>query len=359
MTAGRRPTVGETGEAALLRRIARIIGPPPSGVLGPGDDAALVTPGRGPLLLTTDAMVEGTHFHRAWFRPEELGAKALAANLSDAAAMGGRPTYALVSVILPAETGVEAVIRMMRGMTRAARRAGVALVGGNVARGEPLSVTVALAGDFPRGRPVRRPGARPGDAIYVTGQPGLAYLGLRLLLAGGPEPGRREPDPWDSASRREPGWRAALRRRGPWPARALRRFLTPEPRLAASAALRPFRPSAMIDVSDGLDQDLHHLAETGVRLVVEDRALPVPAGFAALAGSLGLDPRAAAYHGGEDYELLFTLPPAAARRLGAASRLGSTPVRRIGRVERGRPGVWRESDAGLTRATGNGFRHFG
>jgi thiamine-monophosphate kinase len=362
-------TVAEIGEAGLLRRLARQIGPPPAGVLGPGDDAALVPRGRGPCLLTTDVMVEGTHFQRAWFRPEELGMKSLAANLSDAAAMGGRPRHALISLILPAETRVDAVLRIYRGLARVARRAGVTLVGGNVARGKPLSVTVALTGDFPDGKPLRRAGARPGDRIYVTGQPGLAYLGLRLLLPEasekrrtgrrGARPGAPDAgDPWAPPPRREPAWRAALRKRGAWEARAIRRFLTPEARLDAARALRAYRPTAMIDVSDGLDLDLNHVAETGARLVVEEDALPIPPGFAALAEALELDPVVAALHGGEDYELLFTLAPGAAKRLGARARIGRTAVHRIGRVEAGRPGAWREGRSGATRLAGGGFRHF-
>jgi len=361
-------TVARVGEEGLLRRLARLIGPPPAGVLGVGDDAAVVPRGRGASLLTTDVMVEGTHFRRAWFRPEELGMKALAANLSDAAAMGGRPTYALVSLILPPETRVDAVQRIYRGMLRVARGARVALVGGNVARGETLSVSVTLTGDFPYGKPALRRGARPGDRIYVTGQPGLAHLGFLLLLAEASERGGRRgsrtgttdpEDLWAPPPRREPDWRAALRRRGPWEARALRRFLAPEARLDAGRALRAHRPTSLIDVSDGLNLDLRHLAGAGARLVVEPEALPLPAGFGRLAGKLGLDPAAAALHGGEDYELLFTVSPATAARLGARAVLGDTPAHRIGRVEAGRPGVWTDGRSGATRMTGGGFRHFG
>ncbi len=363
-------TVAEVGEVGLLRRLARLIGPSPAGVLGLGDDAAVVPRGRGSNLLTTDVMVEGTHFRRAWFRPEELGMKALAANLSDAAAMGGRPTYALVSLILPPETRVDAVQRLYRGMLRVARGARVALVGGNVAGGETLSVSVTLTGDFPYGKPALRRGARPGDRIYVTGQPGLAHLGLRLLLAEasasggrgrrGSRAGTTDPeDAWAPPPRREPDWRAALRRRGPWEARALRRFLAPEARLDAARALRAHRPTSLIDVSDGLNLDLHHLADAGARLVVEPEALPLPSGFARLAGSLGIEPTAAALHGGEDYELLFTVSPSTAARLGARALLGDMSAHRIGRVEAGRAGVWTAGPSGAIRMTGGGFRHFG
>jgi thiamine-monophosphate kinase len=354
-------TIAQLGERGLLLRLARLLDPAPPGELGLGDDTALIASRPGPWLHTTDVMVEGTHFERSWFRPEEVGFKALAVNLSDAAAMGGRPTHALVSLILPPPTAVAAVERLYRGMIRLARREGVALLGGNLARGERISITISLFGDFPWGDPVRRSGARPGDRLYVTGQPGLAYLGQRWLAARKPLSGGRTrrgaaADPWNPPPVREPSWRSSAAARTPGARAALRRFLAPEPRLAASRALQDLRPTSLIDVSDGLGADLHHLAETGRRLVVT--RLPRTPSLERLAGALGLDAETAILHGGEDYELLFTLNRRTAEAVGPGARLGGIPVTEIGRVDAGPPGVFIERDRRLEELKSLGFQHF-
>lgn len=139
-------TLADIGELGLLERLGRLVGPPPEGTVGIGDDAAVIPWGRGPVLATTDSMVEGTHFRTDWFRPEEVGYKSLAANLSDAAAMGGRPTHALVSLVLPPTLPVRSVERLFRGMLELARAQDVLVVGGNLARGDAVAVTVALLG---------------------------------------------------------------------------------------------------------------------------------------------------------------------------------------------------------------------
>src|SRR5262245_53007923 len=169
-------TIQDLGEDGLLDRIRKIIPPVPKNVVGIGDDAAVLD-GQ---LWTTDTLVENVHFRCEWCSPEELGYKALAVNLSDIAAMGGTPRAALVSLILPPQTAIETVLRLYVGMSRLARTAKAAIVGGNLARGFPLSVTVALSGEV-RGKPILRSGARPGDRLFVSGQPGLARLGYLIL----------------------------------------------------------------------------------------------------------------------------------------------------------------------------------
>jgi thiamine-monophosphate kinase len=329
--------------------------------VGIGDDAAVI-PVRGThALLTTDALVEGTHFHRAWFLPEEVGHKALAANLSDAAAMGGRPTHALVSLILPPATSVAAVERMYRGMRRLARREGVRVIGGNLARGERISVTIFLLGDFPKGKPLLRTGARPGDRVFVSGRPGLAYLGLRLLSEVLPP--RRfgklsARDPWLPAPSGEPAWRRELRMSDPEAAAALKRFLLPEPRVRLALALRALRPTSLIDLSDGLSIDLGHLAESGARLHIDPERLPIRPRFEALAHALGEHAVVACLRGGEDYELLFTLPPREAGRAGRAGRLAGIPITEIGEVADGRPGTFVPHGEGWAALPPLGFRHF-
>src|SRR5262245_6545937 len=169
-------TIGDLGEDRLLARLKGVIDAPPRGVVGIGDDAA-VWDGQ---LLTTDTLVENVHFRRAWCSPEELGWKALAVNLSDIAAMGGTPRAALVSLMLPPQTAVEVVLRLYVGMGRLAKTSHTAIVGGNLGRGPAVSVTLTLTGEV-EGKPLLRSGARPGDRIYVSGQPGLARLGYLIL----------------------------------------------------------------------------------------------------------------------------------------------------------------------------------
>ena len=355
--AGKPLTVADIGEVRLLRRLAACVEAAPAGTLGIGDDAAVIARPRTPLLLTTDSMVEGTHFTRDWFRPEELGYKALAANLSDAAAMGGRPVSVLVSLVLPPDTAVAAVERLYRGMNRLARAEGVSILGGNVARGPGVEVTISLIGDFPRGKPFRRAGARPGDRLYVSGQPGLAYLGYRLLAAHRSVDAATG-DPWSPPPRRNPAWRERAIRNLPAARRAVTRFLKPEARLALSRALRARHPSACIDVSDGVGTDLLHLAQAGLALLVHEERLPASRSFRALAETLGEDAAAAVLHGGEDYELLFTLPPREAKRVGPRATLAGVPVTEIGEVIEG-PGRVLLRTAGRTRRLSRtGFHHF-
>ena len=371
------------GEDALLARITRLLGPAPAGVLGIGDDAAIAPPGTGPALLTTDVLVEGTHFRREWSLPEEVGWKALAVNLSDAAAMGGRPRHALVSLILPSATRVESVLALYRGMRRMASRTGTTVLGGNLARGKPLSVTITLLGDFPHGDPVLRSGARPGDRLYVTGQPGLARLGLRLLERERASSGRRRgagQDPWEDGPRSRLAMLERRRRLAhtvPAGAAAIGRLLSPEPRLEVAAALsvarpevadglslpRPqvaaglslTRPTAMIDVSDGLAVDLRRLAKaSGVCLVVDVVALPASPSFRAGCAYLRESPEHAGLLGGEDYELLFTLPPTA----NVPRRIGRVPVVPIGEVVSGSGVHLRDSAGDVHPLDLRGFDHF-
>jgi len=292
-------TIRDLGEDLLLLRIKSVIDSPSPGVVGIGDDAALL----GRQLLTTDTLVENVHFRRAWCTPEELGWKALAVNLSDVAAMGGTPRAALVSLILPAETSVSVVMGLYRGMQRLARTTGVAILGGNLAKGSPLSITLTVTGESEA--PVLRTGARPGDRIFVSGQLGLAragYLILKRKLTG-------TKDAWA-----EP--RATfLRRRNeaanayPGGLKAVRRFLLPDPRLDLG---RDVHATAMMDVSDGLATDLPRLAQaSGVGMVIDTEMLPVSRTFRALCDALKVAPEAVMLEGGEDYELVMTVSPSA------------------------------------------------
>jgi thiamine-monophosphate kinase len=270
-------------------------------LLGIGDDAALLRPPRGlDLAVTVDAVVEGVHFD-AGFSPEDVGWKALAVNLSDLAAMGARPLWALCALAVPRGADPRRLARAGRGLAACARRFGVALAGGNVSRAAELSLTVTAIGGVAPGRALRRDGARPGDRLLVSGSLGGAALGLHPRA----------------------------------PPSARRRQRRPEPRVALGRALAGLA-SACIDVSDGLLQDLGHVARaSGVGAVVRAGALPLDPALRRLAA---LDPRLAelALAGGEDYELLAAVPPGrVSRALAAAARLG-VPLREIGEVVSGR-----------------------
>ncbi|HSM94115.1 MAG TPA: thiamine-phosphate kinase [Anaeromyxobacteraceae bacterium] len=308
------------GEFELIELFTRALPLRGAGVvLGVGDDAAILAPPRGErLVATADAVFEGVHFDRR-FTAADVGWKALAVNLSDLAAMGARPLWALVALALPRATDPARVAGIARGLGACARRHGVAVVGGNVTRARELSLTVTVIGSAPA--PLRRDGARVGDAILVSGTVGDAALGVR---------------------------------RGA-PAALARRQRRPAPRLALGRALRGIA-SAAIDVSDGLVQDLGHVcAASGVGASLRLEELPLSAPYRrATRGDA--DPWAAALSGGEDYELCVTVPP---RRLRAALRAAArtaTPLAVVGTVVPG-AGVQVVDCSGRLRPPAPGHDH--
>ncbi|MFT3904876.1 MAG: thiamine-phosphate kinase [Steroidobacteraceae bacterium] len=291
--------------------------------LGIGDDAAIVrAPTDQELVLTTDALIEGVHFLPG-ADAHSLGHRSLAVNLSDLAAMGAEPAWALLSLNLPK---IEAawLERFAAGFGALARSHGVALIGGNLSRG-PLSISVQITGFAPPGAALRRAGAQPGDLIYVSGTPGDAAAGLASLLAG---------------------------RQGP--AELLRRFAYPEPRVMLGLVLRGLA-SACVDLSDGLYADLAHLAAaSGCSAQVEVERLPVSAALQQRDG-------AAAWRrvlsGGEDYELCFTVPPARQAELEHRLAGGSVACRAIG-VMAGGAGLQILHSGSVIPFTHAGFDHF-
>jgi thiamine-monophosphate kinase len=290
------------GEFHLIERLLKRLGPGRCATLGPGDDCAILPPAHARQLLTIDSMVEDVHFKLAWGTPEALGARALTVNLSDIAAMGGKPTVCVVNLAVRDGLGMRFFDRMYEGLRKAAAHAEVEVVGGNITRAGALAITIALLGEV-RGAALRRDRARPGDTIYVTGTLGDAAAGLRIL------------------SRRLHAGAAARKF-------LVNRFLQPAARLKAGLALARIKPApAAIDLSDGLWQDLGHILErSGAGAEIDAGALPLSAAYRA---TIGDDP-ALALGGGEDYELLFCLrhavaAPALTRRLGVR-------VSRIGRI---------------------------
>ena len=287
--------------------------------LASGDDCAIVKP-PGPdeeWLLTTDQIVEGCHFNRDRHPPAALGGKALARSLSDIAAMGGRPLQFLQTVCLPdwaLGSWHDAFQRGLRAMADTAGASGLALIGGDVARGSRFHATVTVIGCVERGTALRRSTARPGDRVYVSGTLGGSLLGLRLVT------GDADPDPSHPA---------------------VRRHCEPSPRLALGRQLRVVPASAAMDLSDGLAIDADRLARaSGVAITLEADSLPLFPG-ARLEDAL---------RSGEEYELLFTIPPGRDPPAGA-------DVTCIGRVEPG-AGVWLETEGVREPLRPEGFSHF-
>jgi thiamine-monophosphate kinase len=276
--------LGERGLISGIRRLSR--GVRADVLLGIGDDAAVL---RGPrnLLLTTDLLVEGVDFRRSFHPPRLLGRKALNVNLSDIAAMGGRPLHAVLGLALPRALEKPWLDEFLKGFLAAARESNVVLVGGDISRARNIMISVAVTGQSASFVP--RNGARPGNRIYVSGTLGNAAMGLRLLKRG-----------------RRPGQGRAA-------AGLIKAFLDPVPRLELGSLLGRRRlASAMIDISDGLAVDLAHICEeSGVGAELDLSRIPLSDGLRKLAKvPLGL-----ALGGGEDYELLFTVRPGNESRL--------------------------------------------
>jgi len=332
-------SLADVGEFAFIERVARRFGGELlPGEVGIGDDAALLRPPAGRLALSTDLLVEGTHFDLRYARPAELGWKALSANLSDLAAVGARPLWYLAALAAPPGTAVRDLTAFFAGMAQAAAPAGMRLVGGDTCRGDRLVVALTVAGAVSPGRMVRRRGARPGDLLYVTGAPGWSHLGFLLLRGGRPA--------------RPAGWKREAMRRHLLPAARWREGL---------AAAQSGAVSAMIDISDGLLADLGHLldaAEAGA--VLDERAFRLSPRFREAARALGVDPLSAFLAGGEDYELLMAVRPhrhdafrRAARTFPAgAFPIGAVTAARGIRVRRA-DGSWLSGDD-----LPEGFSHF-
>jgi thiamine-monophosphate kinase len=312
--------------------------------LGIGDDAAVIRQQSGrDTVITADLLVEEVDFRLDTTTPGLLGFKALAVSLSDVAAMGARPRYALLSIGLPSEiwdTGF--AYKLYDGFFALAERHGVALVGGDVSR-TPAGVVIdsIVLGDAPRGFAVRRTGARPGDHIFVTGELGGAAAGLRLLESG-TRLRRRSP--------RSDYYRAVER--------LLLRQLRPEPRVEWGARLSEERlPTAMIDISDGLSSDLTHLCRaSGVGAVIDSGRVPLDSAVVNLCGRRALDPLRLALDGGEDFELLFTIRPSDLRWLPRA--VGGVPATYIGDVTGHAGRVQIREGSRLWDLKPGGFRHF-
>jgi len=286
------------GEFELLARVRERL--PATGarvLLGSGDDAAVTVPG-GATATSVDAVVDGVHFRREQASLPQIGRKALATALSDLAAMGAEPGEAYVVVGVPGDLDEDGCIELVEGMADLAAATGTSLVGGDVTRANKLFLALTVVGHAPDPDSfVSRAGARPGDALVITGEIGGAAAGLALLDNPHLNADFVLSSPISPLSTKSAG------------EGLLRRHLEPVPRLEAGRALADSGATAMIDLSDGLGGDGRHLAEGGgVGLRIEAAALPLAPGIAEVAAAARQDPLALAVTGGEDYELLASIP---------------------------------------------------
>jgi len=303
-------------------------------VVGPGDDAGVVrlTPGHV-LVASTDALIEGRHFERAWFPWEDLGYKALAVNLSDLAAMGAvRPIAALISAGFPGDTSVESVDKFYRGLESCAQQWKTGLLGGDtVGSREGWMISITILGEARPAALVRRGGARVGDWLFTTGPLGLASAGLEVLQKG--------------------------RRGGAWTRPLVEAFSRPQPRFKAGAWLSARgRASSMMDCSDGLEASVRLLAEaSGVGMQVDLALIPKTRELRRWAKQSKRPVWSYALSGGEDYELIFTAGAAQAKTIMQAL----PSARCIGRVTAARTGLWALTPEGENLPLkGYGFAHF-
>lgn len=296
------PDLSDLGEFGLIDRFADLLGldTAPDLVQGIGDDAAVYRIGPDATgrervhVVTTDALVEGVHFDRAFAPLERLGFKALSVNVSDVCAMNARPLYATVALGVPPGLATADLDALYRGLARACERYGCTVVGGDVTRARSLLLSITVVGEAYEDDVAYRSGAREGDIVCVTGDLGAAFAGLSLLL-----------DARDRLAR-DPAFQPALE---DFPYTVARQ-LAPTARLDLVDALARagVRPTSMIDVSDGLASELHHLCrQSGVGARIAEGALPIDDETLAVAARLGGEAGLYALYGGEDYELLFTV----------------------------------------------------
>jgi thiamine-monophosphate kinase len=329
--------VSELGEFGLIDVLSEAVSPgqaDPRIVVGSGDDAAAWRVDDGTMLATTDTLVQGVHFsaESTW---TEIGWKALAINLSDIAAMGGLPRYALVALSCPGDTDVDDMVRLCHGMKDVADRFNVAIVGGNVTSAPVVVITVTVTGEAQSEGVLTRSAAAPGDLLAVTGYLGSSAAGLRMLVNHLPL---------------APQTTAFLRKA----------HLQPWPRIAEGKLLVKHGVRASIDISDGLIADLGHLCEaSSVGAVLKADQVPIHPEVAAAFPEEAL---ALALSGGEDYELLFSASEEVIRRAEASVRESgienACPVTVIGEITREGGLTVLDRDDSPLPVTEKGWDHF-
>lgn len=337
-----RETPIELTEDELVEAIARVLsGDEPGVLVGIGDDAAVLEPRGGDLVFTTDLLVEGIHFERGSSSARDLGAKAVTVNVSDVAAMGASPRYAIAAIGVPEDVEAAWVIELTGGMREACAEYALALVGGDTNRAELIVLSVAVVGEVAPGRAVTRSGARPGDRIVVTGSLGAAAGGLAISKA--------------------PPEEAAAALSEPWGRELSEALARPVARVGEAEILARTGATAMMDLSDGLAIDLPRLCRSsGVGARVALGKVPVADALERGAGALGVEALPLALSGGEDYELLATMPRDAVEtaRAGLFEAFG-TKLSDVGEIVEG-SGVEAVRDDGSTSPLEPaGWDHFG
>ena len=284
----RKKEVADEGEWRLIEAIRRHLPSAPPGQIWSGDDAAVLPSWSEKLVFTTDVLVDGVDFNLDYCPPATIGAKCVAVNASDVAAMGGRPRALVAALTVPRNTLVDVVEEIAAGLAKAGKSNDIDVVGGDISEGRELSLTGAMVGSLP-GPPMTRAGARPGDLICVTGSLGAAAAGLLLLRAG---------------ARRDGGLSSPLQR-------VIERQLVPRPRIAEGRLAASCGATAMIDVSDGLVADIVHVLDaSGVGCALDPASIPIdPDVFSVDLPQGSPDALRLALGGGEDYELAFTISP--------------------------------------------------
>jgi len=344
-------TVSELGERALLARIQAKLSTAgrhrASLVIGIGDDAAVVASTRNAqTVLTVDALVEGVHFDRRYSSPEDIGYRALAVNLSDLAAMGAAPAWALLSLVLPGDLLVADVDAIAVGVAALGQQFGCQVIGGNLTRSPgPLIVDLTAVGEVRPRRLLTRSGGRPGDELWVSGSIGAAAAGLEMLrsgLDGGRGSGAA--DPADVA-----GF-----------GNCIARYLRPEPRVRLGRAMAQARASrAAMDLSDGLADAARQLSEaSGCGVEIDAGRLPLEPAARAWWQAAGKDAVQHALSGGDDYELLFAVPRSWGGRLRQArARVAAPTLTHIGVLTKD-PGMRVLLRSGARESLPAGFEHF-
>ncbi len=313
-------------EKALIARIRRLAPKGGRVMAGIGDDCAVLRlPPGHEVLVTTDFTLEGIHFRRDWHPAESVGHRCLTRGLSDIAAMGGEPLAAFLSLALPRNLPQRWVNAFLRNLLTLAGKFGVTLAGGDTAESpDGILADIVVLGSAPKGKAIRRSGARPGDRIYISGELGGSAATVQRMMKV-----KRKLNPRDFP-----------------------RHFFPEPRLELGRILREKGlASAMIDTSDGLSTDLAHICEeSDVGAEVEAEAIPC-ASIGRPAHEVDLH---FALHGGEDYELLFTVP----RGKRVPARMAGIPITQIGHITRGRKVFLRNKEGVGYELLPQGWEHF-
>jgi thiamine-monophosphate kinase len=331
-------------EFDFINQLRQLVNPSEhsSVAVGIGDDAAVIQSQAGKdLIVSTDLLVEDVDFRRTSTTPTLLGRKALAVSLSDIAAMGARPRWALTSIGVPENIWETNFVNdFYEGLLGLAAQYDVQLIGGDTSSApEQIVVDSIVMGECATGSAIKRAGAKPGDQIFVTGYLGGAAAGLRLIERGAHLPGEASEDLHliDHVMLRQ---------------------LRPEPRVGWGIVLGQERvATAMIDISDGLSSDLHHLcSESGVGALIDSSLLPIDPKVIDLCGRRALDPLQLALHGGEDFELLFTVAPNNVARL--PRRVDGVSITRVGEIKDASEGIKISEGSRVWELEPGGWTHF-